>query len=91
MEFARRAAAAAVVCLGLGVVGSTAVIAEPASLMGCLSMAKKATAALDAGQQSSGYAEARSEASVARDYCSRQMYREGVEHYGHVLKLLGVG
>ena len=91
MQFARRAAAAAVVCLGLGVVGSSAVMAEPASLMGCLSMAKKASAALDAGQQSPGYAEARSEASVARDYCTRQMYREGVAHYERVLKLLGTG
>ena len=89
MEFARRAAAAAVLCLGLGIVGSSAAMAEPATMMGCLSIAKRANTALDAGQQSPSYAEARTEASVARDYCTRQLYRDGVAHYERVLKLLG--
>ena len=92
MSFARTAAAAAILCLGLGVTGTIAADASVrANIMGCYNMAKKVTAALDAGQQSPNYAEARTETSVARDYCTRQMYREGVERYARALKLLGAG
>jgi|KBSMisStaDraftv2_1062788.scaffolds.fasta_scaffold879838_2 hypothetical protein len=92
MHFSRTAVAAAVLCLGVGVTSTIAADASvPANILGCYNMAKKATAALDAGQQSPNYAEARSETAAARDYCTRQMYREGVERYARALKLLGAG
>jgi hypothetical protein len=92
MKFTRTAAAAAILCLGLGASSTVAAEASvPANILGCFDMSKKTNAALAAGQQSPNYAEARAEASSARDYCTRQMYREGMERYARALKLLGAG
>ena len=92
MNFARTAISAAALFLAIGINGTLAADASvPANSLGCLDMAKKARAALDAGQQSQNYDAAQAQAIAAREFCSAQRYQEGIDRYANVLKLLGAG
>jgi hypothetical protein len=74
------------------VLGTTAAYAqdsEPANVIGCLHMAKKVSAALDANQQSANYSTARQQAQGAQGFCSQGLYKIGVDGYAKALDLLG--
>jgi hypothetical protein len=62
---------------------------EPATAVGCLHMQKKVTTALDANQQSSNYAAAKTQAQGAAGFCSQGLYKVGVNGYAKALELLG--
>ncbi len=79
-------AAALSVMLGTAAVAQTD---EPASVIGCLHMQKKVSAALDANQQSQNYAEAKTQAQGAAGFCSQGLYKIGVNGYSKALELLG--
>lgn len=91
MTFAKTAAAAAALCLTLVATSSFAQSDEPATVTGCLHMAKKVSAALDANQQSPNYSAARTQAQGAQSFCSQGLYKTGVEGYAKALTLLGAG
>lgn len=90
MTFARTAASATALCLMLAATGTIAAQAsEPPTSIGCLHMAKKVTAALDANQQSPNYQAARDEAQGAQTFCTSGFYQQGVDRYSKVLAMLG--
>ena len=90
MTFVKSAAAAAALCLTLGATGVYAAQAsEPETFVGCLHMQKKASAALEANQQSPNYFAAQQEANGARSFCDHNLYKTGISKYGKVLELLG--
>lgn len=91
MTFAKSAVAAAALCLTLGATGIYAAqAAESETFVGCLHMQKKASAALQANQQSPNYFQAQQEANGARSFCDHNLYKTGIAKYSKVLELLGV-
>jgi hypothetical protein len=92
MNFARTAASATALCIMLAATATIAAEAtEPANPIGCVHMARKASAALDANQHSPNYQSAVDEAKGAKNYCNLGFYQQGVAHYAKVLEMLGVG
>jgi hypothetical protein len=90
MNFARTAVSASALCLMLATTAAMAQgAAEPASLIGCMHMQKKVTAALESNAQSPNQQAAHSEADNARSFCAGGVYSAGVAHYAHALQLLG--
>jgi hypothetical protein len=65
--------------------------AAPATVSGCVDMAKKVKEAINSGQQSPNLHEAQTLSSAAREFCSNQRYAEGVSRYIKALELLNVG
>lgn len=88
MNLAKLAVSAAALSV---VLGSTALAqtSEPSSVIGCLHMQKKVTAALDANQSSPNYASAKTQAQGAAGFCSQGLYKIGVNGYAKALELLG--
>lgn len=89
MTFAKSTASAAALCLLLGATGALAQTTEPASVVGCLHMAKKVSAALDANPTSANAAEARHQAQGAQGFCAHGLYKIGVDGYSKALEMLG--
>ena len=89
MTFAKSFGAAAALCLMLGATGALAQTTEPASTIGCLHLAKKVSAALDANQASANFSEARQQAQGAQGFCAHGLYKIGVDGYSKALDLLG--
>lgn len=89
MSFAKIAVSAAALSLMLGATAAYAQESEPLSAIGCLHMAKKVSAALDANQQSPNYAAARRQAQGAQGFCAQGIYKIGVDGYAKALELLG--
>ena len=89
MTFAKSIGAAAALCLTLGATGAFAQTAEPPSTIGCLHMAKKVSAALDANQSSPNFSTAREQAQGAQGFCAHGLYKIGVDGYSKALELLG--
>jgi len=87
MRFVNVAAAAAV-CLGLGI--SVASAQEVASISSCLSLADKVKTALGDSAQSSNFDAAKKERTFGQEYCTNGFYAQGVSHYSRALQLLGV-
>ncbi len=88
MSFTKYAVSAA----ALSVLLSTAAIAqtdEPASVIGCLHLQKKVSAALEANPQSPNYSIAKTQAQGAQGFCSQGLYKVGVDGYSKALELLG--
>lgn len=88
MSLTKYAASAVALSMLLG----TAAIAqtnEPASVIGCLHMQKKVSAALDANQQSPNYSTAKTQAQGAQGFCAQGLYKVGVDGYAKALDLLG--
>ncbi|MEJ1967605.1 MAG: hypothetical protein WDN03_03055 [Rhizomicrobium sp.] len=90
MNFGKSAISAAALCV---VFAGTAAYAqdsdEPASVIGCMHMQKKVSAALDANQQSPNYGAARAQAQGASGFCTQGRYKTGVNSYAKALDLLG--
>ncbi len=78
------AAATAVVLCGAAYADSI----EPPTLAGCTHMRKKVEAALSAAEQSPRYDQARRLADRAKEYCSTEMFKVGVDQYAKALSLL---
>ena len=89
MTFAKSAASAAALCLMLGATSALAQTTEPASTVGCLHMAKKVSAALDANQASPNFSTARGQAQGAQGFCAHGLYKIGVDGYSKALEMLG--
>jgi hypothetical protein len=90
MTFVKTAAVAAAMSMLLGATGALAQSsAEPATSIGCLHMAKKVSAALDANQQSPNYSAARTQAQGAQSFCTQGLYKNGVAGYAKALEMLG--
>lgn len=89
MTFAKSAAAVAALCLTLGATSAFAQTSEPASTVGCLHMAKKVSAALDANQSSPNFGSARTQAQGAQGFCAHGLYKIGVDGYAKALEMLG--
>jgi hypothetical protein len=87
MRFVNVAAAAAV-CLGLGISASSA--QQVASLSTCVSLADQVKTALDGNANSANFETARKEGTYGLEYCNSGLYARGVQHYNHALQLLGV-
>jgi len=88
MSFTKYAVSAVALSMLLG----TAAVAqtdEPNSVIGCLHMQKKVSAALDANQQSANYSTAKTQAQGAQGFCSQGLYKIGVDGYAKALELLG--
>jgi hypothetical protein len=89
MTFAKTAASALMLSMMLGFGAANAQDTEPASSVGCLHMAKKVSAALDANQQSPNYSAARSQAQGAQGFCAHGLYKLGIDGYAKALEMLG--
>ncbi|HEY4944432.1 MAG TPA: hypothetical protein VII56_23590 [Rhizomicrobium sp.] len=90
MSFSKSAVSAAALCLTLAATGVYAAqAAAPETVIGCITMEKKANAALEANQQSPNYASARQQVNGARTFCGHGQYKMGVEHFAKALDLLG--
>jgi hypothetical protein len=89
MNFVKLAASAAALSLTLGATAAYAQSSEPANVVGCMHMAKKVSAALDANMSSPNYAAARQNAADADGLCSHAMYKNGLATYDKALGLLG--
>jgi hypothetical protein len=90
MTFVKLAVSAAALSLTLGATAALAQTEEPTQI-GCLHMAKKASAALDANQSNAAYADARKQAQGAQSFCASGMYKNGIDGYAKVLTMLGAG
>ena len=92
MKVARIAVGAAALCVVLGATASYAAASSaPASVGGCVDMARKVKDAINSSQQSPNLHEAQTLSSAAREFCSNQRYAEGVSRYSKALELLNVG
>ena len=89
MTFAKSFSAAAALALMLGATGALAQTTEPASTVGCLHLAKKVSAALDANQASPNFSTARDQARGAQGFCAHGLYKIGVDGYSKALEMLG--
>ncbi|HEY0302901.1 MAG TPA: hypothetical protein VGC36_16255 [Rhizomicrobium sp.] len=89
MTFAKSFGTAAALCLALGATSAFAQTVEPINSVGCLHMEKKASAALEANQQSPNYYAARGQARGAQNFCAHGIYKDGINGYTKVLELLG--
>ena len=87
MRFVNVAAAAAV-CIGLGM--SAASAQEVASVTSCNTLASQVRDALGGNAQSSNFDAARKERTYGQEYCTNGFYAQGVMHYTRALQLLGV-
>ena len=87
MTFTKTAAAA--LFLMLGATSAMAQTTEQPSAIGCLHMAKKVSAALDANQQSPNFSTARDQARGSQGFCSQGLYKIGVDGYAKALEMLG--
>ena len=90
MRYSKSALSAAALCLAVATTGVIAAQAEaPQTVTGCITMEKKASAALEANQQSPNYSSARQQVNGARTFCGHGLYKQGVEHFAKALDLLG--
>src|ERR1700743_158089 len=76
MRFGKTALAAATLCVALTGTAFAQDSGEPASTIGCLHMAKKVSAALDANQSSANLGAARTRAQGAQGFCAQGMYKQ---------------
>src|SRR5689334_17463371 len=88
MRFGKTAFAAATLCVALTGTALAQDSGEPASSIGCLHMQKKVSAALDANQSNTNYANARTQAQGAQGFCAHGMYKQGVDGYAAALQML---
>ncbi|HXC57056.1 MAG TPA: hypothetical protein VNU97_17280 [Rhizomicrobium sp.] len=89
MSFTKSAASVAALTLLLGATAATAQTTESPTVIGCLHMAKKVSAALDANPQSPNFSTAKAQAQGAQGFCSQGLYKIGVDGYAKALDLLG--
>lgn len=76
----------ATIALGVGVAHAE----QTASLGTCVELQNKVRDALTANANSPNYEEAKKEDRNGREFCTNGLYKSGIVHYAHALKLLGV-
>lgn len=87
MRFVNVAAAAAI-CVGLGV--SAASAQDVATISTCFNLADQVKTALGGNAQSSNFDAARKERTYGQEFCTNGNYARGAMHYSRALQLLGV-
>ncbi len=69
--------------------GATAASAAEATAFTCRDLDAQVRTALETNQQSANHDQAEKERQSGKQYCSRGLYRIGVNHLDQALKLLG--
>ncbi|HEX4078658.1 MAG TPA: hypothetical protein VHX61_07275 [Rhizomicrobium sp.] len=90
MRLATVTLSVAALCTGIALSSISAAAEETGSPSNCLKLADEVNQALAANPQSSNHEAAVKEKFRGQGFCANGMYGDGLAHYEHALKLLGV-